>query len=336
LFLEDKLVGDFDALGQHDVAVGNLTPLPALAHACGSGKSSVETGHETSYRGAFWMAGGDEGSELNNFSGGELESLEVSVQNFVFVNPSNSLHDGGVSGATVVVNQQNLGAVSSVQSNQFPDKDLVGAVDIVDLESESQVISDLRGDHILSKHGSDAHADVGGRHNNLLDVFGGGVELDFDAGVEGVSDGLVLDFVPTVQGEADVGPGHDHVVVLDDDVGSEISGSILHDVTVDGIVGQVDAELGAIGDVFHAAVGPGPGVHLSVEHGRGGDLGNHLGRLAFDGDGVASLEFVGGSVLDRQVGLLDVGEGSRGVVRQTADGFSGRHEVVRVAGEVGL
>ena len=52
--------------------------------------------------------------------------------------------------------------------------------------------------------------------------------------------------------------------------------------------------------------------------------------------GVASLELVGGSVLDRKVGLLDVGEGSRGVVRQSADGLSGRHEVVRVAREVGL
>ena len=71
---------------------------------------------------------------------------------------------------------------------------------------------------------------------------------------------------------------------LDDNVGGEISGSVLHDVAVDGIVGQVDAELGAVGYVLHTAVGPGPGVHLSVEHGRGGDLGNHLGGLAFDGD----------------------------------------------------
>ena len=53
----------------------------------------------------------------------------------ILTNPSNGLHDGGVSGATVVVNEQNLGAVSSVQSNQFPDKDLVGTVDVIDLES---------------------------------------------------------------------------------------------------------------------------------------------------------------------------------------------------------
>ena len=84
---------------------------------------------------------------------------------------------------------------------------------------EGQVISDLRGDHILSKHSSDTHADVGGRHDNLLDVFRGGVELHFDARVEGVSDGLVLDLVLTVEGEADVRAGDDHVVVLKLDSG---------------------------------------------------------------------------------------------------------------------
>lgn len=157
MLFEDELVGDFDALGQHDVAVGNLTTLPALAHACGSGKSSVETGHETSDRGALWVARGHEGPELHHFGGGELEGLEVRVQNLVFVDPSNGLHDGGVCGAAVAVDEDDLGAVPSVQGNQFPDKDLVRTVDIVDLEPESQVIPDLRGDHILPEHGSDAH-----------------------------------------------------------------------------------------------------------------------------------------------------------------------------------
>ena len=51
---------------------------------------------------------------------------------------------------------------------------------------------------------------------------------------------------------------------------------------------------------------------------------------------VACLQLVCRGILNGQVGLLDMGQSGVRVMGQSADWFSSRHEVVRVAAEVGL
>lgn len=70
-------------------------------------------------------------------------------------------HDRSVSGATVGIDEEDFRVVDTVHGNEFPNEDFVWRVDIGNLETQSQRVSNLSGNDIGTLAIGDMHRDVG-------------------------------------------------------------------------------------------------------------------------------------------------------------------------------
>ena len=168
--------------------------------------------------------------------------------------------------------------------------------------------------------------------------------------------------------ESDISACHNHVVVLDNDVGGKPAGDLLAHVAIHVVVADVKAELHAVPHVDLARVGSSLPVnlgygqiftlfylskvikplitndaqqivwtvkipHLSIEHPVGGDVGDHVVGLALDGHVEAGAHLVAVGAPRQEVGVVDVPQGGAAVMAQPADPRPRGAKVVSVTPE---